>query len=114
MLTIDALKEFGANTEEGLGRCMGSEDFYFKLVRMIPATGEFEKLSAAIGENDLDAAFEAAHSLKGVTGNLALTALYDPIVEITELLRARTEMDYSELLAKILTEKEKLAALCEE
>jgi hypothetical protein len=62
-------------------------------------------------ENDLQAAFEAAHSLKGVLGNLALTPLLDPVKEITELLRSKTEMDYSELLATIAQERDRLAAL---
>ena len=32
MLTIDSLRRFGANTEEGLSRCMDNEDFYLRLV----------------------------------------------------------------------------------
>ena len=69
MINIDALKNYGANVEEGLGRCMG------------------------------------------ITGNLALTPLYEPIVEITELLRARTETDYSPLLSVILTKRKELEDL---
>ena len=111
MLTIDALREYGADIETGLGRCMGSEDFYFRLIGMVPASEEFGKLEEAVKAGDLDGAFEAAHSLKGVTGNLALTPIYDPVVEITELLRARTDMDYTDLLQTILDAKDRLAAL---
>ena len=32
-------------------------------------------------------AFEIAHSLKGVYGNLSLTPLYEPMCELTELLK---------------------------
>ena len=32
MLTMDALRRFGANTEEGLGRCLNDEGFYLELV----------------------------------------------------------------------------------
>ena len=32
MLTIDALKEYGADTDDALARCMGNQDFYFKLI----------------------------------------------------------------------------------
>ena len=35
MLTIEKLKEFGANTEDGVGRCMGNESFYIMLVSSI-------------------------------------------------------------------------------
>ena len=32
MITIDSLREYGANEDEGLARCMGKEDFYLMLV----------------------------------------------------------------------------------
>ncbi len=84
MINIDALKNYGANVEV---------------------------LKENIEANDLGSAFEAAHALKGITGNLALTPLYEPIVEITELLRARTETDYSPLLSVILTKRKELEDL---
>ena len=54
-----------------------------------------------VAAGDLKTAFESAHALKGVLGNLSLTPLYDKVSEITELLRARTETDYSPLLSEI-------------
>lgn len=111
MLTIDALREYGANVDEGLGRCMGNEALYLKLVNTIPTEKNFETLKKSLDNNDLESAFDAAHALKGITGNLALTPLYGPIVEITELLRARKEMDYSEKLAVILESRDKLGAM---
>ena len=111
MLTIDALREYGANVDEGLGRCMGNEALYLKLVNTIPTEKNFETLKKSLDNNDLESAFDAAHALKGITGNLALTPLYDPIVEITELLRARKEMDYSEKLGVILESRDKLGDL---
>ena len=50
-------------------------------------------------------------ALKGVTGNLALTPLYDPICKITELLRSRTETDYTGYLRTILEKKDELAGM---
>lgn len=114
MLTIDKLKEYGANIEEGLERCMGNEAFYLKMVGMMIADNSIDKLKDALAENNLDTAFEAAHALKGVAANLSLTPLTEPAVEITELLRTRTEMDYSELLGKILEQKEILESMAEQ
>ncbi len=37
--------------------------------------------------------FEAAHALKGVIGKLALAPIYNPLTEMTELLRARKKAD---------------------
>lgn len=110
-MTLQELEAYGANVQEGLGRCMGMEAFYLKLVETIKTEANFDNLKAAIEANDLDAAFEAAHGLKGVLSNLAITPILDPVMEITELLRARTQMDYTELLDKILFEWERFKAI---
>ena len=34
MLTIDYLREFGADVQDGLNRCMNEEDFYLELVNL--------------------------------------------------------------------------------
>lgn len=113
MLTIDALREFGANIDEGLGRCMNNEAFYLRLVNMAAVDPGFDRLAEAVAKDDRTAAFEAAHALKGVLGNLALTPIYAPASEMTELLRAGSEADYPALLAGILEQRDKLKALCE-
>ena len=110
MLTIDALKQFGANTDEALTRCMGNEGFYFKLIGKAVEDKNFAALEEAIAAHDLEAAFDA-HSLKGAMGNLALTPIYEPVYEITELLRARSEADYAPYLKTIAEKRDELAAL---
>ena len=90
---------------------MNNEDFYLRMVSMIVSEASFDQLQKAIGENDLEEGFKAAHALKGVSGNLSLTPLYQKVVEITELLRSHTEMDYSEMLKGILNEKKILEDL---
>lgn len=113
MLTVEKLKAYGANTEEALSRCFGKEAFYLQLVNMAYGDQNYAKLEESLKAKDLDAAFEAAHALKGVLGNLSLTPLYNPVSEITELLRAKTDMDYTPLLNEILEQKKKFDALAE-
>ena len=110
-MKIDDLRAYGANVDEGLSRCMGMEDFYIDLVGTIQTEDKFDALESALADGRLGDAFDAAHALKGILGNLALTPLYEPMYEITEMLRARTDMDYSELMAKIKQERERLCAL---
>ena len=112
MITIEKLKAFGANTEEGLGRCMGNEALYLRLVATIPAEKNFDKLKTSIESNNLDEAFDAVHALKGVLGNLALTPMFDMAVKITEPLRSRTAMDYSGMVSELLNLRDKLSELC--
>ena len=111
MLTIENLKQFGADTDDALTRCMGNEGFYFKLIGRVLEDKGFDTLEQAIGAHDLDAAFEAAHSLKGVLGNLSLTPIYEPVNEMTELLRSRSDVDYQPYLDAIKQKKTELAEL---
>lgn len=110
-MTLDDLVAYGANVDEGLARCMGNEEFYLRMVDTVKKEDGFDKLRDAIGANDLKAAFEAAHALKGVLGNLSLTPLFEPMNEITELLRSETQMDYGPLLQDILAKWEAFLAL---
>lgn len=114
MLTIETLKEIGADTDEGLSRCLNNEDFYLRLVKMAAMDPSFEQLEEACEKGDLDEAFERAHALKGVLGNVSLTNVLEPIVEITEDLRARKEKDYTEILNRISEEISKVRKLMED
>ena len=114
MLTIEELKKYGANTDEGLKRCVNNEALYLRLVKMVLNNDGFQKLEDAINAHDLDAAFQAAHGLKGIAANLSLTPLLTPVSEVTELLRARQEADYLKYLSIIKEEKNKLELICKD
>ena len=111
MLTIDKLKELGADTVNGMIRCANDEGFYLKMVNMSLQDANFDQLKNAVAAGDLDAAFEKAHALKGVMGNVGLTPLFDKVSEITEELRARKEIDYSDYMDGIFAELEKFRNL---
>jgi HPt (histidine-containing phosphotransfer) domain-containing protein len=100
-MTIRNLEKFGADTKTGLSRCMGNADFYIELVKMAVDDPSFSNLAAAIAQNNLKTAFELAHALKGVYGNIALTPVYEPMCELTELLRNREKADYSKYINEI-------------
>ncbi len=111
MLTIDDLRRFGADVEDGLGRCMNDEAFYLELVNMTLEDGCFEKLSGAVEAGDKKAAFDAAHALKGIVANVSLTPLYREVAEMTELLRAGQDADYPDYLKRIVSLRNALLSL---
>ncbi len=111
MITIEQLQDFGVDTKEGLTRCMNNQTFYFKMLKMGLNNDQFEKLDKALAANKMDEAFEAAHALKGVLGNLALTPLYNPLAEMTEMLRAKKSADYVSMYQPILELRNQLAEL---
>ena len=116
MLTIEDLKKFGANTDEGLGRCLNNNAFYFRLVEMGLKDKGFDALGEALSAGDTSAAFEAAHALKGTMSNLALTPIAEPLGILTETLRSRTrgvsdDVNTDELYAQVREQLEKARAL---
>ena len=111
MLTIDKLKEFGANAEEGLARCMNNEALYFRLIGMAVAEPSIEALGNALDAEDFDKAFEEAHKLKGAMGNLSLNPIFNPISELTELLRHKEQGDYKALYNQSLEKINELKTL---
>ncbi|MBQ9461192.1 MAG: Hpt domain-containing protein [Clostridia bacterium] len=111
MITVDALRNFGANVDEGIARCMGKEDFYLMLVGRALDDKKLTVLEKQLGEKDIDGAFETAHALKGMYANLSLDPLTKPVSEMTELLRSRTDTDYTQLLEEAKAQFEKLSAL---
>ena len=108
MAVIEELRAFGADVDEGVNRCVNNEEFYLKMVRKAMDDTSFDDLARAISDNDLGQAFEIAHALKGVLANLSLTPLCDPVSEIVEPLRNRTEQDYGPLLEKIAEKRDEL------
>lgn len=112
MLTIDALKEWGADTADGLTRCLNNEALYLRLVGIGMADPHFDALDAAIASGNTKEAFEAAHALKGVLANLSLTSLSRPVSELTEALRGKNEqVDTGQLIQEIHEQLAKLREL---
>ncbi len=110
-MTVDELRGLGVNVDEGLSRCLNDEGFYLMLIPDALKKERYEDLDRKIKSKDLKGAFETAHALKGILANLALTPLYGPVSEITELLRADADIDYSPQLDrmwKVYSDFEKL------
>lgn len=102
MLTVEALRAFGADIEDGLMRCMNNETMYLRLVDMALHDANFDRLVSSLKAEDKKTAFEAVHAIKGVTANLSLTPLYETASEMTELLRTGADADYEGLLERLL------------
>lgn len=111
MLTLDVLKQYGANVTEGLGRCMNNEAFYLRMVGMAIKDDKVAALDTAVKSGNYKEAFELAHGLKGMYANLSLTPLSVPLSEITELLRNETDADYITLMNEIILQKQRLDSL---
>ena len=86
MTVREAYAQMGANYDEAMG-LMRKEERVAKYMGMFLRDESFAKLQAAMEADDMEAAFTAAHTLKGVCGNLAFTRLFTLMSDLTEDLR---------------------------
>lgn len=81
------------NMETGLGRVRGNQKLYTKMLGMFLASEDPKKLEDALLAGDLAAAAEAAHTVKGVAGNLSLDDLFEQSSALMDQLRAGAAND---------------------
>lgn len=69
-------------------RFMGNEGLFKKFLLRFPQENRYGELEKQIEENNAEGAFQVAHTMKGVVGNLSLVAVGDVLNPIVEVLRA--------------------------
>lgn len=100
----------GGDYDAVMGR-LRSEERVTKFLGLFRADESFQNLTVAMDAADWPTAFRAAHSLKGVALNLALTALAQSSSELTECLRPGTPAeDPAPLYAAVRADYEKTIA----
>ena len=90
-ITMTTLKEdliaLGIDYNKALERFLGKPDFYQEFLYQFPDDPQLDTLLAATKDHDVKKAFKAAHTLKGLCGNLGLNNLLKPILPLVEILR---------------------------
>ena len=85
---LEALQAAGNDVPGALKRFMGSEAMYLKFLAKLPQDETYAQLHAALEAGDAQAGFAAAHTLKGLFGNLGLTKLVELNSPLVETMRA--------------------------
>ena len=117
-LPSDLLALTTLDAEQGVRRIGGNPDAYRNQLRRFrehyaDAVGEVQRLAA---EQGADAAEAYCHGLKGVTGNLSATALYDHVAALDARLKqgqlpdAAAMAQFQALLAAVMQEIDHLTA----
>lgn len=99
------LESYGVNYDETMARFMGNETFYLNILRKLPQDQNLDGLGAALDGGNLTAAFEAAHTIKGLAGNLGLRRIYEAVSAMVEPLRAREDRNDYEILYQAVCEE---------
>lgn len=82
------LIDWGFNFDDAMARFMGKEELVYKFVMKFLNDKSFTLLSRNLDEKNVEEAFKACHTLKGVASNLSLDGFKKEVVELTEILRA--------------------------
>lgn len=89
-MTVEELYERIGNYEEAKSHLM-NDRFIAKFVVKFPGDVSFDQLMNSWERQDDREVFRAAHTMKGVCANLALTGLMELVSEITEAYRPGTD-----------------------
>ena len=96
---------YGGDNSTAMGRFFGNEGMYLRFLDMFFQDESFQQLENALDAGDLKDAFAAAHTLKGVAGNMGLTPFYEAVCVIVERLRTEEpRKDYPVLCKAIQAE----------
>ena len=98
--------------ETVLRRFAGNASLLERFVRKFPQDQSFEKLTAAMEAGDYPAIETAAHTLKGVSGNLGFQKLFETSEEMVVAVRSQNydhlqplydsiKEDYTQLMANL-------------
>lgn len=83
------LQSIGIDLDEALERFMGREEMMLKFLLRFPQDPNFCQCKEAMEHKDTDAAYAAAHSLKGVVGNLSIKPLFRRASQLCDQLREK-------------------------
>lgn len=104
------LEETGCDIAGAMKRFLEDEDLYCSCLKEVLTDENFNILKEGIAKKDMEVAFQAAHTLKGVLGNMGLTPLYNIVIKMVEILRSNrwdnVPMLYDDLMEQFLIVKD--------
>ncbi len=113
MSMLDELKDLGVNIEDALQRFMNNSALYEKMLGKLVSNVKDIEVLPSLEAGDYSAACDAAHTLKGVMGNLSIAPLYKNYTQIVNLLRDNDPDEAKKLLLETLPVQEEIIACIE-
>lgn len=72
-------------------RFLGNYSLFARFLYQFPDRSLYGDLEQALNAGNLDKAFEVAHTMKGIVGNLSLKLVQPPLFALVETLRIRKQ-----------------------
>lgn len=106
----EKLSKYGIDYIDAMDRMDDNPDLYQKLAFKYLNDQNYPSLVAAMEVKDFDAAYKAAHALKGVSGNLSFTDLFKAAASASDALFQGEYQAAAELLPVIGEANERVLA----
>lgn len=113
MELLEELKSLGVNVDEGLKRINGNEKLYIKLLGSFTKSIKTYSVGTDFDASNCDEVIEKTHAIKGVSGNLSITPVYEAYTKIVDLLRGGNPEEARALLLKIIPVQEQIVECIE-
>ncbi len=84
---IEALRSWGCDIDGAMERFDDDEELFISFLSDVINEPAVEKLGIELKNHNISAAFDCAHLIKGLLGNMGITPLYDIAVRLVEPLR---------------------------
>lgn len=108
MSLLQELNALGVDTDEALDRINGNISLYERMIVKFADMMKNSTVRPDFDFNNYADTIEAAHAIKGVSGNLSITPIYEAYTEIVRLLRADQPQQAKEVLEKIMPVQAKI------
>lgn len=96
-LSPEEVKQY-VNLDEGLGRVRGNKKIFKRMLGLFLNSAEIPAFEEAMAAKDYAKAGEVSHGIKGMTGNLGLTAVFEQSNQL--MVELRQDIVNEELLAQ--------------
>ena len=103
MTLKDCYMQMGADYEETVQR-LRSESLILRLLLKFTKDTSYQELCQALADGNIEVAFRAADTVKGLCQKLGFKNLYEPSAELTERLRPLQETETDDLMQKVTEE----------
>ncbi len=113
MSLLEELKELGVDVDGGVKRINGNEALYTRLLGSFVKMMKANYVTPDFTDDEREEMIEKTHSVKGTSGNLSITPVYDAYTEIVNQLRAGDLDKAREVLANILPIQDKIVECIE-
>uniref|UniRef100_N2BHI6 HPt domain-containing protein n=1 Tax=Eubacterium plexicaudatum ASF492 TaxID=1235802 RepID=N2BHI6_9FIRM len=110
---FEDLKQLDVDVDGGLKRIGGNEGLYKRLLNTFVKAMKAQQISPDFNTSDYEDVKEKAHAIKGTSGNLSITPVFEAYSQIMDLLRAEKPEEANEVLKKIIPVQDEIIACIE-